>query len=373
MVVSIITINLLHIFFYTSLMMGATVSQQDQQVAETEPESIQIQRRKILGDLFSIKESLRRMNHRKGRLTDELLFTESQVSQLAQQIAQSEDNIVIQKSRLTKHVRALFRIIGPGYPKILFASSSFSDLARKAKYLKLITDKEYEMIKNYQFDVKTLRANYGQLQIKVRNLLGLQKKVRREKRLLESKERDKVRLVAQLEQIEEQNVHAERELNEDRVNDLFQQSFMGQKGRLSLPVTGELKHCFGLIAADDHSIRYYNKGLVFNPQKDSGVQSVFSGTVVYLGILKGVGKTIVVDHGNDYYSLYSYDLNPLVKLGQKVQPRQIIARAAPSLLRNPQVYFEVRHFSEPEDAGEWIESNECRGRQTSSHLGIARK
>src|SRR5690606_8683854 len=84
-------------------------------------------------------------------------------------------------------------------------------------------------------------------------------------------------------------------------------------------------------------------------------KAVAKGKVVYIDRSRESGNTIIIDHGDHYYSVYSYVDDPAVKLDEEVQEGQVLAK---SVHNHPffgeGLYFEMRHFSEPIDPAKWL-------------------
>jgi murein DD-endopeptidase MepM/ murein hydrolase activator NlpD len=60
------------------------------------------------------------------------------------------------------------------------------------------------------------------------------------------------------------------------------------------------------------------------------------------------GQTLVVSHGDHYFTVYAGLRKSPLTVGEKVQLGQSIAES------NEVTYFEVRHFSEPLNPEEWV-------------------
>ncbi|MBY0378824.1 MAG: peptidoglycan DD-metalloendopeptidase family protein [Burkholderiales bacterium] len=90
-----------------------------------------------------------------------------------------------------------------------------------------------------------------------------------------------------------------------------------------------------------------NKGILFNYVANAQVMAVASGNVMYSGDLPGFGKVIIIDHGNNYMSIYSGVISN-VKVGNKVNTGQVIASTG---IKGNQplggFYFELRHLGKP--------------------------
>jgi septal ring factor EnvC (AmiA/AmiB activator) len=97
-----------------------------------------------------------------------------------------------------------------------------------------------------------------------------------------------------------------------------------------------------------------NNGVVYQ-SKNAPVFAISDGKVAYVGILPGLGNVIVVNHGDNYMSVYA-GVIPKASKGQSVSSGQIIANSGQE---NNQpmggVYFELRHFGKPVNPRELVE------------------
>ena len=112
------------------------------------------------------------------------------------------------------------------------------------------------------------------------------------------------------------------------------------------PVRGEVILPFG---AKMGNIK--NKGIDIKANEGASVRAAETGKVVYCdSYLKGFGKTIILDHGNNYQTVYSYNSEILVKVGDVVERNTVIARVGSTgRAKEPSLHFEVRKNGEPKD------------------------
>ncbi len=73
------------------------------------------------------------------------------------------------------------------------------------------------------------------------------------------------------------------------------------KGRLSLPVRGELKSRFG-SPREGSGVLW--KGLFIASPSGQEVKAIAAGRVVFADWLRGFGNLLIIDHGDGYMSLY---------------------------------------------------------------------
>ncbi len=128
-------------------------------------------------------------------------------------------------------------------------------------------------------------------------------------------------------------------------------AFGALKGKLRLPVRGELANRFG-AAREDSGVSW--KGLFIKAREGDEVHSVADGRIVFADWLRGFGNLIIVDHGDGYMSLYGNNQALLKKVGDEVGTGDVIAAVGNSG-GNPEagLYFEIRYQSRPFDPLSW--------------------
>ena len=87
------------------------------------------------------------------------------------------------------------------------------------------------------------------------------------------------------------------------------------KGKLSLPVRGELSNRFGSPRADSGLIW---KGLFIAARPGEEVQAIAAGRVVFADWLRGFGNLLIIDHGDGYMSLYGNNESLYKQVGETI-------------------------------------------------------
>lgn len=130
------------------------------------------------------------------------------------------------------------------------------------------------------------------------------------------------------------------------------EAFARMKGRMRLPVTGELVNRFG-SPREDSGLDW--KGLYIRAPQGREVHAVAAGRVVYADWLRGFGNLLIVDHGSGYMSLYGNLESLFVGVGEVVKSGAAIAAVGNSGGNpEPGLYFEIRHLSRPFDPMSWV-------------------
>jgi septal ring factor EnvC (AmiA/AmiB activator) len=128
--------------------------------------------------------------------------------------------------------------------------------------------------------------------------------------------------------------------------------FRELKGKLRLPVIGELTNRFG-SQRQDSGLSW--KGLFISAKAGRDVKAVAGGRVVYADWLRGFGNLLILDHGDGYMSLYGNNESLLKQVGDQARAGDTIAAAGNSG-GNPDsgLYFELRFQGKPFDPIPWV-------------------
>lgn len=114
----------------------------------------------------------------------------------------------------------------------------------------------------------------------------------------------------------------------------------GLKPGLRWPVKGKVMARFGTDRPEGGVWR----GVLLRATEGASVQVVAAGTVVYANWLRGFGNLIIVDHGQQYLSVYAYNQSLLKQVGDTVKTGETIALAGSTGGQvDSALYFEIRH------------------------------
>ena len=128
--------------------------------------------------------------------------------------------------------------------------------------------------------------------------------------------------------------------------------FAALRGRLALPVRGELGGRFGSPRADG-GVTW--KGVFIAAKAGEDVRAVAGGRVVYADWLRGFGNLLIVDHGDSYMTLYANAEALLKQVGDTIRGGEPVATVGNSGGNAESgLYFEMRHEGRPFDPLQWV-------------------
>jgi septal ring factor EnvC (AmiA/AmiB activator) len=118
------------------------------------------------------------------------------------------------------------------------------------------------------------------------------------------------------------------------------QSGEGLKKGLRWPLRGTVMARFGTDRPEGGIWR----GVLIKTPDGTPVHAVGGGTVVYSNWLRGFGNLLIVDHGEQYLSVYAYNQSLLKQVGDLVRAGDPLALAGSTGGQvDSALYFEIRH------------------------------
>jgi murein DD-endopeptidase MepM/ murein hydrolase activator NlpD len=112
------------------------------------------------------------------------------------------------------------------------------------------------------------------------------------------------------------------------------------------PVKGRVISYYGSVVG---SVK--NKGIDIEAEAGRPIVAARAGKVVFCDDkVKGLGKTIIIEHSNGYSTLYGHNSENLVSVGEYVKQNQPIARVGTTgRTKKPALHFEIRKGHEPKN------------------------
>lgn len=329
----------------------------------------EVKQRKILGALYEINHKMKKIVTEKANLEQEKLLVGGSVQDLVMKIKELEGKSKSQKSLLRERLSAIYKLGGQGIARLLFSSSSSAELERNLKIMGIVAKKDMSLIRDYASTKRDLEQRKKRLTIRWAHLQKVQSEIDSKEKNLAKETVVKNRI---LENIRKSQKFAQMKITEIRkkgrrianqdedglLDLLFQPSFAENKGKLPAPIEGELAKGFGLIRDQVHKVVLSHKGQFFKAPQGSAVKAIFQGKVAYAGEVPGYGQTLILDHGDHYYSVYSHNQALKVQEGEEVTQSQVLALSGTAGADlGDGLYFEIRHFSEPSDPKLWTKGS----------------
>ena len=325
------------------------------------------QRQTVEKDIADLENRLASIESRRTELKQEFAQHSRDQNKLQERKQIQISNLEEQSVILQNLIQASFAISRLDYLKILLSEDNPSRLSRTVAYYRYLTHARTHRIEQLQKlgreldetenSLRLNRAALEDLSIKLSNqhdeLRDLKKdmkikiarfdqQLKANQASLSKMKTEETRLLELIESLKRRQVAPSRSDSE---------SFVNMKGKLSLPLKSKIQARFG----QQKQIRgaYWN-GLLLSSTSGQEVRSIFTGQVVYSGFFEGFGVLVIVDHGEEFMSLYAYNSDSKVQVGDWVDTQQTIASAGGSSgLSTSGLYFELRREGSPIDPLLW--------------------
>lgn len=139
------------------------------------------------------------------------------------------------------------------------------------------------------------------------------------------------------------------------------------RGALPWPADGRILVGFGRVRHPRFGTVTPHPGLDLELVPGATVRAVAAGRVVFSRRYGGYGRTVVIDHGARYLSVYAHLAAATVKEGESVAPGQKLGFVAEGDQGGKsKLYFEIRHEGRALDPAPWLRRAQRRESRVSA-------
>jgi len=304
----------------------------------------------------------------------------AKLSELQEQSHRAATDIDGQQARLARLLYQQYIGVQPDALKLLLNREDPNRIARELHYLTHLSRARAELIRGLRSNLGRLNELEGATRQQSAELAAIDAEQHAQRKRLEAEKRARKAVLARVSrQIEQQR----REIstlkrNENRLAVLVKQlsrmlararpealrnerlpdasgdgsPFAQLKGRLNLPVRGELRNRFG-SPREGSGLSW--KGLFIAAPAGQDVKAIAAGRVVFADWLRGFGNLLIIDHGGGYMSLYGNNESLYKQVGVATLGGETVAAVGNSGGNTDSgLYFEIRHQGKAFDPLAWV-------------------
>jgi len=315
---------------------------------------------------------------------------ETKLNQLKDQSLSISETLTQQQKRLSELIYQQYAHGNQSYAKLILQSKNPSQISRDLKYQSYIAKAHTQLINEMQNNLNEIKRLDAQTTSALQKVAELKEQQESERIRLEKEKSEKALVLKKL----SKEIAAQRSQikkltrDENRLSELMKklakaasqkakaaaqkkkqpsdtvtnnnqtpdnryagQKFASLKGKLKLPVQGQITNQFG-VKRKDSGVTW--KGLFIRANEGTSVKSVATGRVVFADWMRGFGNLIIIDHGSGYMSLYGNNQAILKNVGEEVQGGDSIASVGNTGGNESNgLYYELRSQSVPFDPLKW--------------------
>lgn len=318
----------------------------------------------LLEQLTRLEGEIETKKKRLADLSERLTQDKEDLEKLRKVLNATEKGVREIEERLSRRLVAFYKYSKRGHVQVLAASKDLEDLAKRAKYLRLIMSADQRLFQ----ETADLQRKHKEEIVQIREKLGMVERMEKEEneRLLGIKDDLDKKVIVLM------KIHKEREFYETGVKELelaakalrekllslekaevkqpdLPGGFSAAKGRLPLPCAGKIRKA-GATGLDNGL-----KGVFILSSSRADAKAVFPGRIEYSGNLRGYGEIVVINHGSRYFTVTAYLERRKAEEGKMVKAGDVIGTLGedPSAAGG-RLYFEIRRGEANLDPVEWL-------------------
>ena len=256
----------------------------------------------------------------------------------------------------------------------ILTANSFSQAVYRIKYYNILSNINREMLgklKTTQFynekkkiEIKQLLNNAdSDKKSKENELNSLDRKKKYQEKLLVELQKEKQSIqeeitkqntqINALEQLRKTILEQKKQYDTEQLNQLkkIRSNIKEFKGKLIWPVDGKIVKGFGPQWNPKLNTTLHNPGVDIAAKPNASVRSVFDGLVTTITFISGYGTTVIVDHNDGYFTVFTHLDNLLVTKNMLVKEGQRIGFISKE---SQVVHFEIWGNNQTLNPKEWL-------------------
>lgn len=341
--------------------------------------------------ISQLKQSLTNKKNQHKSLANELKKTELAINEQRQQQQQTkillqqqqellnkleyqhrelQERYEQQRLQLVQQLHLAYLIDDPSMIRMLMNQQTLHEHHRTMTYLRYLHEQQQQQLEQLETTLQVLRENQQKLDNVIESIKTTHEQQKQQYQILQQQQLKREQLLTQLnhEINQHQTQISSLESNRKRLEKIIQNlqtqkaaqptyslgkltGFGKLKGKLQRPTRGPIIEHFG---SNLGSAQFSLKGILIGAPSGQNVYNIYPGKVVFADWLKGFGHLIIIDHGDGFMTLYGRNQSIFKKLGDSVQPNEVIAEVGKSGGHEKSgLYFEIRHNGHPLNPELW--------------------
>ena len=290
------------------------------------------------------------------------------ISRSERKIGESEEELDTLRTRYARRLSTIYKKGQISNLEKILSSTSWRQAIYRTKYLKIISEidqKTHDTIRSLLIQIgrqkleleavlrkkrrlkrdreKTLASVRSKKKKEQRELVKIRKSQKDLKVYLTEKQAGVKQLEDIIKKIQEDFARSERE---ERIRKqqmvLKSKEFPKLKGKLQWPAEGRVVTKFGRQWNPKLKTTTENPGIDIKGKPGSQIRSVLGGVVTTITFIRGFGTTIIIDHGEGFYTVYSHVTNVETNEDSQVRSGDVIAYMGDSgSINGSQLHFEI--------------------------------
>ena len=298
-----------------------------------------------------------------------------QLKNLEEAVIRNNEKIDEIKESYRKRSISLYKNKDLKFSNYIFNSNSFSQMIYRLKYFNIISEINKESVQKIKTtqnfnkkktgEITSLLKNVGESKKNrakeinnLRDKKNFQEKllndIKKEEKDIKNEINKKIQQVNALEKLRKKIIEDKKKFNEQQLASLksINRDIRQYKGKLNWPVDGKIVKSFGPQWNPKLNTTLDNPGIDISARSTLPVKSVFDGYVSTITFILGYGTTVIIDHNNNYFTVFTHLENLLISEDTLVREGQNIGYVSNENI----IHFEIWGNNQKLDPQKWLKN-----------------
>lgn len=316
-----------------------------------------------------VRKEMAQLDREIGKLHQRVRGSRAKISnskdkyqQLQKEKIQLDKTLAGQGNLLKQQIRNTYSTRSQSKWKLLLSQNSLQDAGRNSVIYDYIHQARVEQINHISHlttDVKTNQLALQKQQEILQDLLNNQSKEQSGLENVRLRKEKAQRVLGKSIEHDQNNLKKEQS-RKKKLQELLKKltinksegQFADNIGKLHWPTEGKLKHRFGENRQGSTGLQWTGASILADRGRE--IKVIYSGTVVFSDWFDHYGWLVIIDHSDEYMSLYAHAEGLYKNVDDYVTQGELIAVVGDSGdVDQTSLYFEIRHQGVPVDPANW--------------------
>jgi septal ring factor EnvC (AmiA/AmiB activator) len=333
-----------------------------------ESELLAAQERTLLVELRQLEVERDLRTAELAKLNAEVAATAAELARTEAEARRLEEDARAQEPDVASRLVELYKLGRARYWRLLLNVDDMRAIGRAYRSVSMLARLDQERLTAHRTTIAALTATRAALLTRQVEMQALQDEAKKARAAIERAVASYMRRIADIDTRRDLNARLTGELQmaqqqlQATLNSLGASSpsaialpLAPFRGALDWPTDGPIVVPFGRQVRSRYGTIIQRNGVEIGAAEGAAVLAIHDASVAFADPFTGYGNLVVLDHGEQAYSLYGFLATLNVRAGDTVGRGAVLGTAGrPAAGESSRVYFELRIDGKPVDPVEWL-------------------
>ncbi len=288
-------------------------------------------------ELSNARNSAQQARDRAARAEQNLKEVREILRGVKEDLAETEEELDQHQDAMSERLLALYQTGQPSYLEVVLNATSFEDFTNRAEFSRVIASKDQELLDALVETEEKLKQQRATMEVAHAEAKALEQEASAAKAEAEKSEREAEALVEKYRNDRKaaERDYAAMQAAENEIQALIRRQGSSSTrgggysgtcaGNLLQPCGGRISSRYGWRIHPILKTRRFHNGVDIAAPSGTPIKASDAGKVIFAGWKNAYGRTVVIDHGSGWSTMYGHCSRINVSRGQVVSRGQTIA------------------------------------------------